>query len=146
MMHEPRIPVLGIERSARSCWHPVGPRLATAPGDQPQKIAAEDQGLVLRRQVQGVNLRQLHAGMQPRPVRAEQHLACACSLDRLFQQIEPADPGRIGVDVRVAYQVVDQASWARQSSEKLPRCAMMKATSGYSVANSSTIETSPIGS
>ena len=38
------------------------------------------------------------------------------------------------------------ARCARQSSAKLPRCGMMKVTSGYSSATRSTTETSPIGS
>ena len=55
-----------------------------------------------------MHLRQLDAGMQPRPVGAEQDLVRAGALHRLLQQVEAADAGRVGVDVRMAHEMIDQ--------------------------------------
>ena len=46
--------------------------------------------------------------MQPRTVRSEQHLAGASAAHRLLKKVEAAHAGRIGIDIRVPHQVVDQ--------------------------------------
>ena len=91
-------------------------------------------------------LRKFDAGVEPGTVGAEEDFLGAGALHGLFQQIEAAYAGGVGVEVGVTGQGIDVACWAAQSSEKLPRWAMMKLTSGYSVASSSAMETSPVGS
>ena len=66
-------------------------RAVGAARDQTKEIAAQHLPFVLGRQVEGMHLCELDAGMQPRPVGAEQDLVRAGPLHRLLQQIEAAD-------------------------------------------------------
>src|SRR2546422_298543 len=46
--------------------------------------------------------------MQPWPVGAEDKLACTGALHCLLQYVEAADPRRVGVDVWMTHQVVNE--------------------------------------
>ena len=86
MTRQPWVAVFGFERGTGSNdgrWN--GTRLAAAPRDQPQKIAAQHQCFVLGRQIESMDLGKLDAGMQPGPVRPEKHLARTGPLHRLLQ-------------------------------------------------------------
>ena len=73
-----------------------------------RKFRPSYHGLLGRRERQRVDLRQLDARMQPWPVRAEQDLARAGAADRLIEQIEAANAGRIGVNIGMTDEEVDQ--------------------------------------
>jgi hypothetical protein len=100
------------------------------------KISAKNHRPRLSIDFKRFHLAAFNAWMQPRTVAAKQEFcrtarATACSGRRA------ADPGRVRIDIGVAHEVVDQRDLRLQSSAKLPKCGMMKLTSGYSVANNS---------
>ena len=57
---------------------------------------------------QRANLRELDRRMQPRTIGSEQHFARAGALHSLLEEIEAAHTGRVGIDVGMARDEIDQ--------------------------------------
>ncbi len=109
----------------------------------------ENRGLVAGVQIEGIDFRNLHCRVQPGPIGAEQNLAGTCSPHGLLKDIKAAHACGVREDIRVAYQMIDERSLCVpvvREAVKLPRCGMIKATSGYSPAGISATDTSPITS
>ena len=111
-----------------------------------QEVAAEDEPLGRRGQAEGSDFGQLDPRVQPGAVRAEQDLAGPGAPHRIDKQVEVADAGGVGVHVGVSASWSRKLSWVLQSSAKLDRWGITKATSGYSHAAISTPGSSPMGS
>src|SRR5438132_12880811 len=75
---------------------------------EPEEVAGQNELLVGGRQTEQAHLRQLDSRMEPRSVRAEEELLRTGPLHGLDQQVEATHARRIGVDVRVALEMVDQ--------------------------------------
>ena len=55
-----------------------------------------------------LHLCKFNAGMQPRAVRTEKKLVCPRACHPLFQNVEAANSGRVRVDIRVPFQMINQ--------------------------------------
>jgi hypothetical protein len=77
--------------------------------DQPQKIFTQGHSLLCRRQPERADLRQFDSLVQPRPVGPEEYLLSSSPPNGPIEQIESPHPGGAGINVRVAYQVIDQS-------------------------------------
>ena len=75
---------------------------------QAQHGAAHDLTFLCRRQLERAYLRQLDTGVEPGAVGAEDELVSSRAPSRGFQEIEPPDPRRIGVDIRVTHEMIDE--------------------------------------
>src|SRR4051794_38400278 len=76
--------------------------------DEAQQIPAEDLRFVRLWQAEEADLLQLQRGMEPRTVGTEDHLSGAGAPHRFHDEIESLHAGRVGVDVRVPRQHIEQ--------------------------------------
>jgi hypothetical protein len=71
-------------------------------------VAPEDQGFVARGQAEGPHFGQLEAGVQPRPVAAEQHARRTADAHRLDEEVEAPDTGCVCVEVGESRQEANE--------------------------------------
>ena len=91
------------------------------PGDEAQEISAEYQRTVRIAQAQREHFAQLHAGMQPRPIRSEQNLFRSGALERLFEDVETPNRRRVRVDIGMPRQRIDEGLLRRPVVRETPK-------------------------
>ena len=77
-------------------------------GDQSEEVLTENFSFIVRRQSQQTDLCELDTRMEPRSIGSEQHLSRPRSPDGLLEQVEAADARRVGVNIRMLDELIDE--------------------------------------